>query len=225
MRIIQKTTHSFICPEYSLRLYRIIFLLILLAAPVTISAADTYLITSDSEVPVRSGQGTEYRTVAILKNGDPVSSLEEAGYWVKIRTATSKEGWILKRYLSTTSSKDEPLSLPTENNQANKPLKVTPTLPDPLQHSLQPVTNEATPEKLQNPLSAPPLPHLDPTQKDHEKELTELRNKLAALTDENQELQDHEKILWFLTGAGVFIVGWLLGLISGKARKRKPSLL
>ena len=225
MRIIQKQKHLSICSGYSQRLHLVIFLMILLAAPATTAATDTYSITSDSDVPVRSGQGTEYRTVALLKNGDPISSLEEAGYWVKIRTATGKEGWVLRRYLSITPSKDDTFAPPTENNQANKSLKISPPLPDPLQPTLQPITNDVPLEKAQNSIPASPVPHIDPTQREQENELTELRNKLAAVTQENQELRDHEKIIWFLTGGGVFLVGWLLGLISGKARKRKPSLL
>ena len=228
MRNIQKQKHLSTCPGHSPLLHFVVLLLILLAAPQTTSAMDTYSITSDSEVPVRSGQGTEYRTVALLKNGDLISSLEEVGYWVKIRTATGKEGWVLKRYLSTatTPSTGDTVALPVDNNQANKPLKITPPpLTDPLQHSSQSASSEIPAEKLQSSPSANPVSHINPTQGEREKELTELRNNLAALTQENQELKDHEKTIWFLAGGGVFLVGWLFGLISAKARKRKPSLL
>lgn len=225
MRIFQNTTHSSPPLQYFQPLHRILFFLILLAAPVSVSSADTYSVTSDSEVQVRSGQGTEYRTVALLKNGDLISSLEEAEYWVKVRTATGTEGWVLKRYLSTTPSRNDTITPPVKNAQENKPLKITTTLADPLPHPLQSASNEAPVEKTQNPPAAIPAPHSDPILPEQVKELTELREKLAVISQENQDLRDHEKIIWFLAGGGVFLVGWLLGLISGKGRKRKPSLL
>jgi SH3 domain protein len=225
MRIFQKSTHSSPPLQYFQPLHRILFFLILLAAPLSVSSADTYSVTSDSDVPVRRAQGTEYRTVALLKNGDPISSLEETEYWVKIRTASGKEGWVLKRYLSPTTSRDDSPTLPGKNSQDNKALNISTTLPDAPPHPLQPASSEPPVEKAQTAPLTKPAPQIDPTHAELEKELLELKNKLAAVTMENQELRDHEKIIWFLSGGAVFLVGWLLGLISGKARRRKPSLL
>lgn len=97
-----------------------LFILLTLLAYAPTAAADTYSVANEAEVPVRSGQGTEYKIISLLQNGETVVSLEEDGYWIKVRTATGREGWALKRYLSTTPSIDEAFSLPANNNETNQ---------------------------------------------------------------------------------------------------------
>lgn len=201
----------------------VISLLIWLSAATSVTA-DTYVVANDTEVPVRSGQGTEYKIVALLKNGEPVASLEETEYWIRIRTATGREGWMLKRYLSHAPSVDESFALPAQNNQPAQPLPVINPFNEPTQNALPAAANvlaEKTPTFRVENLT----PQIEPKLKEQEKEIEELRNKLAAVTQENQELRKDERTEWFLAGGGVFVIGWLLGLISCKARKRKPSLL
>lgn len=231
MRTAQKTHRSIFLFEYAL----LLFLAILPAwiAPVT-SAAETYSIVSDNEeVPVRSGQGTEYKILALLKNGETVTSLEETEYWIRIRTSTGREGWMLKRYLSSVPSIDNQLSLPIQNNTSNAsnasnassdPLKTGAPLNEAVPASPLPIFKVAT-EKTGAREMEGQIPHIESVQKGQIREIEELKNKLAAVTKENEELRQDEQIKWFLAGGGVLVVGWILGLISGKTRKRKPSLL
>jgi SH3 domain protein len=194
-------------------------------APATTAAAGTYIVVNDSEeVPVRSGQGTEYKIVALLKNGETVISLEETEYWIRIRTSTGREGWMLKRYLSSAPSIDNQLSLPIQNNTTSEPFKTGIPLNEPVPASSLPNFNLTT-EKTGEREMESQIPHFELKQKEQIREIEELKNKLAALTKENEELRQDEQVKWFLAGGGVLVVGWILGLISGKARRRKPSLL
>lgn len=226
MRTAQKTHRSIFLFKYAL----LLFLAILPAwiAPVVTSAAETYSVVSDSEeVPVRSGQGTEYKILALLKNGEAVTSLEETEYWIRIRTSTGREGWMLKRYLKSVPSIDNQLSLPIQNNASNAssdPLKTGAPLNEAVPASPLPIFNGAT-EKTGAREMEGQIPHIESVQKGQLREIEELKNKLAAVTKENEELRQDEQIKWFLAGGGVLVVGWILGLISGKTRKRKPSLL
>ena len=51
-------------------------------------------------VNLRSGAGTGYSQVAVLKNGEAVTVLDisENG-WYKLKTAAGKTGWVLGDYL------------------------------------------------------------------------------------------------------------------------------
>jgi SH3 domain protein len=199
----------------------------------TASATDLYSVVSDSEVPVRSSQETASKTLTLLQNEETVTALEEAGSWIKIRTATGTEGWILKQYLSNAPSVDEAFTLPTKNNQTEKqpapPAKSVPLGEQNLQAS-QPETkvtsdkNSPTQSKITTPLpTKQTLTEPETTETNESPE--ELRNKLAALTLENKELRENERIKWFLAGGGVLVFGWFIGLITCRSRKRKPSLL
>ena len=209
---------------FSSFLHLVILLLTFLACATT-AVAVTYTVSNDSEVPVRSGQGTEYKILALLQNGETVVSLEEAGYWIKVRTATGREGWMLKRYLSSTPSIDDAFTLPSTNNQAGKqPEKASPlgeqrvTTFQPEENVLAENTNPFQLENTNSPVAEQGL--LEP-----DKELKQLRDKLAVVTRENKALREDEQIKWFLAGGGVLVIGWIIGLITCRSRRRKPSLL
>lgn len=212
----QKPKDLFALTGTSLFLHLITSLLILLSCATSATATLTYTVANDSEVPVRSGQGTEYKILALLQNGETVTSLEENGYWIRVRTATNKEGWMLKRYLVSTLSADDVFTLPSESNQTSKQTDKTTLLNEQGANTLQPDKNvpaEDTSEQIEI------------KQKDPVKEIEELRTRLAAITMENKELRENERIQWFLAGGGILVVGWLIGLITCRARRRKPSLL
>ncbi len=210
---------------FSLALHLAVSLLTLLAL-VTTAAADTYVVSNDSEVPVRSGQGTEYKILSLLKNGDTVTSLEEDGYWIRVRTTTGREGWMLKRYLSSSAPAiDDAFSLPINSNLTNKQTEATNTAGEQKSNTIQPEVN-VLPEMTEHLQQENTLLLLaEQKLKETNKELEELRNKLALVTLENKELQKDERIKWFLAGGGVLVIGWIIGMISSRSRKRKPSLL
>lgn len=58
-------------------------------------------IVSSGELNVRSGPGTGYGVLAVLRNSDTVTLLarNSATTWVKIRTAAGVEGWVNVAYL------------------------------------------------------------------------------------------------------------------------------
>jgi len=55
------------------------------------------------------------------------------------------------------------------------------------------------------------------------KELLELESKHELLLQENQMLGDSSDRDWFLNGAGVIILGIIIGLIAPRLRMRKKS--
>lgn len=202
------------------------------ATSATATATGTYTVVSDSEVPVRDGQGTKYKILTLLQNEETVTALEDAGAWIKIRTATGSEGWMPKQFLSSTPSVDDAFTLPTKNDQTSEQpaphAKATPAGEQNI-HTPQPET-QAPPEKTE-PLpseitnSLPTEQVLNEPDIEANESAEELRSKLAAVTLENKELREDERIKWFLAGGGVLVCGWLIGLITCRSRRRKTSLL
>ncbi len=205
-------------------------------------AADTFSIANDTEVTVHRAPGNEYKTLARLQNGEKVTSLEESGDWVKVRTAADKEGWILKRYLSDAPSADEVFSLPPTGIGHTSEQAATPNKSVPLgEQNLKSTPPETNPLPVDNshaqksanintPLPPEPKKHDEPDQKVKgtsapDLSTEEITKKLAALTIENKELREDKQLQWFLAGGGVFVLGWIFGFLSCKARNRKPSLL
>lgn len=200
----------------------VLSLLMTLLAVTSSTAADTTLLANEPEVPVRSGQGTEYKIISLLQKGETVTSLEEDGYWIKVRTATGREGWALKRYLSLSLSIDDAFSLPTDTGeQARETSPAAEQKPDTVhpEAALPP----ASPAPLQQEQTTPSLAEQQLAETG--KELEELRDKLALVTLEKQELQKNDRIQWFLAGGGVLLIGWIIGLITCRSGRRKPSLL
>ena len=55
--------------------------------------------------------------------------------------------------------------------------------------------------------------------------VAELESQDETLKKENQRLSKTETLKWFLAGGGVLLVGWIIGMISRKSRKKRSSLL
>ena len=77
----------------------------LLSIP-TITIAETVRYVTDKlEIPLRSGQGTQFGIRKMLPSGAKLEVLEidPAGY-SKVRTAKGTDGWVLTRYLNNVGS-------------------------------------------------------------------------------------------------------------------------
>ncbi|MCX5871390.1 MAG: TIGR04211 family SH3 domain-containing protein [Deltaproteobacteria bacterium] len=202
------------------------------ATAATATATDRYTVVSDSEVPLRDGQGAKHKILTHLQNEETVTALEDAGVWIKIRTATGSEGWMPKQYLSSTPSIDDAFTLPTKNDQTSEqPAPPAKPIPSGEQNIHAPQPEAQVPQKKTEPLqskitnSLPTEQTLNEPGTEANESAEELRNKLAAVTLENKELRENERIKWFLAGGGVLVCGWLIGLITCRSRKRKLSLL
>ncbi|WP_456473550.1 TIGR04211 family SH3 domain-containing protein [Desulfolithobacter sp.] len=209
--------------------------------------AEIRYVKPSLEVPVRRGQGMEYRIVVIVNDGTRVELLEEQGDWARIRTEKGKEGWILKRYLSTEPPLDQVVArLKKENRnllekQASFEQRIA-SLKASMQKEvdlLQAALQESESQKDGC------LAELDTVHKQYEAlkrdaanvvqtrqqledtrlELEEIRQRYRTVEDENRRLRKNTSIKWFLAGSGVLLIGWLIGLGSGRSRKRRSSLL
>jgi len=202
----------------------------------TPAPARTNFVKPSSEVVVRRGQGTGYKIIAMVKDGVSVEFLEESGDYARVRLANGKEGWMLKRFLSdepplkeiVVSLRSEREAMKQKELETNQKLEaITSTLSqtgkeldaiieerDQLKTSYQTLQKD-TADVVQIKTA------LDKTTREN-KALTQ---KLALVRQESDNLRNDNALKWFLAGGGVLLLGILIGRMTGRSRRRKPSLL
>lgn len=211
----------------------VIFLVFFAWGTMTAAHAEILYIKPSLEVLMRKNQGDNARIVATVPMGTAVDLLQGGKEWSRIRLQDGSEGWVRSRFLGTS-----PL-IPVANIKPG----VGPdgSVPDPqgrfrdilsdnerLRKELASCTTDRSTlaDKYQT-LAADPnsalyaKTHLGEAQR----EIEELRKKLAAAEIENTVLRKNQSIKWFFIGSIVVLLGWLLGRLTGNGRKKRPSLL
>ena len=215
-----------------------LILMIIFISFITPVWAKTMYVTDSIKITFRNGPSIKHKILAMLKSGEEVEVLEELNGWTKVRLKDGKEGYVLSHYLSPNIPKSFII-----NNLQNK-VKY-------LQEQLQKLTQVkerlevsnselkanlelkekrlAKVEKEYNDLKSGSANYIETKQVKNqlETENKRLKVQLATLLKRNKKLEKKDDRLWFLSGAGVLLVGWVLGLILGRtqiSRKRRYKL-
>lgn len=200
------------------------------------AVAESLYVAPSAEIALRRGQGTEYKIVAMVKDGTKVELIEEEGFHSKVRLQTGKEGWMLSRFLSP----DPPLNqvvdrLQGENDtlkqqfyKAGEKIKELTLALENTQQELDKIRNDR--EQLGEDYKSLQRDTADVVQikQDLDKTAEEnsaLLDKLAYVEGQYSSLKKDNTMYWFLAGAGVLIVGIIFGKMPGPSRRRKSSLL
>lgn len=200
-----------------------------------IFAADWY-VNPSSQVPVRRGQGTDYKIVAMVASGTQVTFLEENEGWARVQLKNDKEGWILKRYLSNEKPlKEQVLELKQKNILLQEQFTQTDTRLTELTQIHNQTEQELTACMAERETIAADFQRLQEDTVDvvqtkeqlvtTQTEMKKLTSRNADLQLENTALKKNAALIWFLAGSGVLLVGWLIGLITGKRNKKHRSSL
>ena len=223
-------------PGYLMLLYSVIAIaFVFLCIPTTALAKYLYVIPT-AEIAVRSGKGNEYRVIDVIINGSRVELLKEDGNWAKVRTSNKKKGWMPKRYLSASPPlKDVVASLQAQRDQlkkqtteVSKQLDEASEARNQYEQDLKTcILDRDQIRKTYNSLKedAADVIYVKQALSETAEELQEVKHKYTIAQQENEHLRDNSRIKWFLAGGGLLIVGWIIGLITTRGRKRRPSLL
>lgn len=199
----------------------------------TVSAEVRYVVDT-LIITMRSGQSNQHQILRTWPSNTALEILETGEQYSKARGPDGTEGWVLNQYITATPTAK--LQLATANQQLTK-LKAQ---NEKLQSELSLVQNkEGTLSKQQHELSQENKKQADelstlrrvaakPLQLENEnqrlkKELLSLESAHDLLLQENQMLGDSSDREWFLNGAGVIILGIIIGLIVPRLRTRKKS--
>ncbi len=197
--------------------------------------AESWYIKPSIEVPLRRGQGTDYKILAIVPDGTKVTIVEENDPWAKVVSDEGKEGWILKRFLSQAKPLIEVVETLVNENESLKDKLAAVTLKNEklvrhngkLQEELDSYTTDLKDvrEKYQTLTQDTANVILIKNNLTESKQITaKTQQELSVMSAENKQLKASQNIKWFLAGGGTLIFGCIIGMISSRSRKRKSSL-
>lgn len=212
-------------------------LLILLIAGVSIAQAQTIrYVTDQLEVIMRSGKSTEHKIIRVLPSGTSLELLEvdtESGY-SRVRIPQGLEGWVISRYLDNMPSGRERLAeaekklanLNIETNRLQENIKQLTTDKNALEKEKQALTKEN--HRLDQELTrirqtAASALAIDSDNKSLKEKFNTVERNYQAVQQENEVLKDRSDRDWFMVGAGVVLLGIIIGLIIPKIRWRRKS--
>lgn len=221
-------------------------LVIVPSLPSLLRAESQYVIPT-AEIPLRRGQGIDYKIVALVSDGTRVEVVERGESYSLVRLDNDKEGWILTRFLSDKppltqvvdqlTRENEALKLQQEQSQeklavqeqqsSQKLEELSQTLEE-TEQSLRATQTEkaalaASFEKLRKDTAN--VIEIKQELTDVTAENKSIKEKLTVLARENEKLINDERVSWFLAGGGVLLLGIIIGKITSRSRKRKPSLM
>ncbi|MFP3983595.1 MAG: TIGR04211 family SH3 domain-containing protein [Desulfurivibrionaceae bacterium] len=228
----------------------ILFCLTVFLFQVLIASAETRYVSDQLYLSLRTGKSQQHKVIKTLKTDTPLEILEDSDdKYLKVRTQGGETGYVLKHYVTKEKPKSMLISrLKKENEAAGQELATLRTRIDELENELTSQKreyqdklaelreNEAT---LKNQLSnsRDELKNLKETyqelkeQSGNLEEIVSERNKLRQrnellsgkvrkLESRNAELMNLAMIKWFLAGAGVFLLGWLIGKMPRRKKIR-----
>ena len=198
--------------------------------------ADTRYVSDNLEITMRSGKGTSYGITRMLRSGTPVEVLEEdkeAGY-TQVRVKGGKEGWVLSRFLMKGQAARDRLAaaekslaeLELENRKMETSMTTLTDEKAALEkelETLQGQTRNVSQELSEIKRTASSALAIDSENKDLKGRVVSLERQLQTLQQENEGLRDRTARDWFMVGAGVVLLGIIVGLIIPRIRWRKKS--
>ncbi len=202
-----------------------------IAATATLAAAK--YVTEQLEVTLRAGPGLDYKIIAMIPAGAKLDVNEDSGGYARV-SYHGKEGWVVGRFLV-----DEPPKGP-QLEPALKRLEEAKAELDTARGEVKELQSElnATTRKLKSTSD-----ELDKVTREFEKwkginsqvldlkadrdklddEARSARTEMEKLQLENRQLKGRSNIYWFVSGAVVIVLGWILGLVFAGARNRPRS--
>lgn len=214
---------------------RILLALALLGITLT-ATAETRYVTEELEIDLRSGTSLQHRILRMIPSGTQLEILErdEATGYTKVRTSSGVEGWILSRYLINTPPSRVRLA-ETEKKLTELEIQSRERMAKLSQSDQEflKTTEELTRVKDENLMlnkqladiqrTASSALAIDAENKDLKNRLMQMEREQETLRQENVALHDRTGRDWFMIGAGVLILGIILGLILPRIRVRKRS--
>jgi len=206
-----------------------------LMTPLATAQGDVRYITDVLYVPLRSGQGNDYRIInARLKSGSQLTFLEpgETDEWTKVRTASGEEGWIRTQYLSTAEPskitlqktlaelavvKKKNQSLSSENSKLKK---INANLNSQANSASQQSESMAAELQSIKTLSANAI-SLDKNYRELLEKHQLLQTKNDVLTAENEKLKNDNRVNFMLYGIGILLLGVVLAYVIPALKPKK----
>ena len=208
-----------------------IFLILMSAS----AQAESMYVGEIIEITLRTGPGIDHKVIAMVRSGQTLSVLEPGPEWTKIRLPSEKEGYMLTRFLTNKKPNELLLSelkkkyraleekvesLRDENNRQNEENKNLNAEFGRKEKLLARITDAY--ETLRK--ESAEFINLKTNYKRLTTDLNEQTNRAEEFGAALTKLQKRQIFRWVLTGAGILLVGFLIGM-SSRRQRRRSSLL
>lgn len=206
--------------------------LFLIAVPPPVASQNQQYVSDQLEITLRSGPGTSYAIRKMLKSGTSLEVIEDNGEgYSKARTADGVTGWVLNRFLTGEPGAKEKLA---KVEQRMQDMEQDNVLVQEKLGGLNQLEANLLQAQTENQELQTELERLDAVASDAlrtieenkilKRDLEESRARQQTLLEENIRLSDESTQNWFLIGAGVIILGMVIGLtIPNISWKKKRS--
>lgn len=184
-----------------MRIFILFFILTVALLTVIKSALAEQAYVSDSfKITMRAQASNDSKILAMLSSGEPIDILQATSEWSRVRYQNPegevKEGWVLSRFVMDRQPWEEKAkSLEMENASLKEEI--------------------AAVEKKWNSVSQ--------GERELKQEYEASAKAVEDLTIENEALRASQKVKWFVAGALVMLTGWLIGLITGRMKRKRRS--
>ncbi len=159
--------------------------------------AENAWVKDDLRLNLRTGPGTEFRIIGVMKTGDAAAIMARSDGWTQVRVSELGEGWIPAGYLQP-----EP---PARIGLAQREVEV-----ETLRQQLEELTQEAEELRQANTGLA--------------SQETARSAELARLTRENLAFRAGARWPEWFAGAGILGTGMIVGAIMSRATgRRRPA--
>jgi SH3 domain protein len=197
--------------------------------------ATTNYISDSLKITMRTEPGKDRKIIALLNIGQKVDVLNPGDDWTLVQLPNGKKGYVLSRFLTNKTpsgielnvlqNKHETLKVNTaslleENNAFKSKNEAITTELVAARKELQDLKKDF--ENLKK--GSARFLELQTKHKKTASKLEEQAKKAGKFEDELNKLIWNQNIKWFLSGAGVLLIGFLIGL-STKRQRRRPPLL
>lgn len=198
---------------------------------VSVVQAETMYVRDILKITVRAGRGTEYKIIEVLESGQEVETLSIDDEWANVRLQNGKEGWVSSKYLTAEKTSSQVLkriqekaslldsqmsALRAENAKLKDEVKgLSLQLAESRQNQIE---IKKSYESLKN--NSGSYVQLESDYKKAAKKLAEQTKKAENLEDELTKYLQQQNIKWFLSGAAVIIVGFIIGYSARREKRR-----
>lgn len=201
-----------------------------------VEAKNIRYVTDELEITLRSGKSTKHQILRMIQSGTPVEVIEvdEESKYSKVKTPTGAIGWVISRYLENIPSARDRLAeaekeiakLKISNNRLNSDLGSVKQIKSKLSNDhkqLEKENRRLVQELTRIRQTAASAIAIDNENKDLKQKLKNLDREHQTLQQEAIALRDRTDRDWFMVGAGVVIIGIVIGLIIPNIRWRRKS--
>ena len=231
----------------------IVFIIIISGFPL-VSSARTGYVSDMLLLTFRQGPGNSYAVEKTLMSNTQVLILEEKNEFYKVELKSKEVGWVDKNFIIFTLPKTLMINkLEKENKNLSNKIMELQSSTEELQDKFSSIEQNDSPTKENLEISLKKaldeknktINMLSDTQEKYDtltreskniqeivkenkilKEQTQtLSEELAIIKGGNKNLFKTGMIKWFLTGAGVLLLGWIIGQSVSSKKQQSSSLL